>query len=181
MNFIQKNKIISIKNFYFLDNNERESITHELENNYKKHFRLKTGYTLPIVEYNNNFFDNLYDKFLKKSYEIFGNFELSNLNSRRCWCFKSSKNNFERCWHNHITTSTINGVYYYQIQDGDSISFLDKDGIEFQYFPSQFELLIFPNHLMHTPNDPISADKNRYSINVEIRTKETSEELFSEI
>ena len=150
---------------------------------YLKFYDPKVGYNYPILEYQNLFFKNLYDKFLKNSNEIFGNFSLLEKNKFNCWCYKSSLDNYISEYHNHINTSTINGVYYYQISKNDSISFLDHDKNEIIYYPDQGEMLIFPNYLVHKPNKPSSTffGKCRYSINVEILTKESSIELFSRI
>jgi len=176
-------KIISIKNFYIIDELEKLTITSEIEKNYKKYYDPNLGHNFEIKDYSSIFFDNLYDKFLEISYKIFGNFSICNNNRRTCWCYRSCEKNFNSVWHSHKNTSTINGVYYYQIQDGDSISFLDKDKEEMVYYLSEGELIIFSNNLVHKPNIPISIIPNRYrySINVEIMTKESSEKIFNRI
>ena len=179
----KKLNIISIKNFYTIDDIERNEINFELEKNYLKFYNPKIGYNYSILEYKNLFFKNFYDKFLKISYEIFGNFSLLEKNKNNCWCYKSLLDDYVSEYHNHINTSTINGVYYYQISKDDSISFFDYEKNEITYYPEQNEILIFPNHLVHKPNKPSdkSFGKCRYSINVEIFTKESSIELFSRI
>jgi len=183
VNFLKENKIISIKNFYTVDDNQRFKINFELENNYKKYNGLNCSYNFPIINYSDKFFEHLYARLLETCHKIFGVFSLNDENSKICWCYRSSRNSFYRSWHNHQKTSTINAVYYYQIQDGDSISFLDKNNDEVKYYLTNEEILIFPNYLNHTANPPVISvfDECRYSINIEIKTNETSEELFSRI
>ena len=176
-------KIISIKNFFPVNQNERLKINQEIEDNWKKYSESISGYNFPILDYESCFFDNLYNKFLDISKEIFGNFLISPKNKTTCWCYRSYGNTFDSIWHHHKNTSTINSVYYYQINSGDSISFLDEKNSEFKSDLSEGELLIFPNHLIHKPNPPVKdiLNRYRYSINMEIITEENSVELFNRI
>ena len=108
-------------------------------------------------------------------YELFGNFHITPQNKTTCWCYRSNINEFRSGWHNHLHTSTINGVYYYQVE-GDGI-FFERNGKEFHYIPQQGELLIFPNDLNH--NAARTTSQNwRYSLNMEILTEESSSTLF---
>lgn len=175
--------LFCIKNFYCISDNDRIKINLEIEKNYNYYYDINRSYNFPILEYTSEFFNNLYDKFLKVSYNIFGNFSLSTRNSTKCWCYRSNKNTFNSVWHSHKKTSTINGVYYYQIDLGDSISFLDKNNNVIEYFPNQGDMLIFPNNVLHKPNAPVNSLPNmyRYSINVEIIANESSDELFNRI
>jgi len=183
MNFLQFNKIISIKNFYIISDLERAQINKDIEYNYLKYSNPSLGYNFSIREYNNSFFNKLYDKFLTESFRIFGNFSISEYNSSLCWCYRSCNDDFNSLYHDHTKTSNINAVYYYQTQEGDSISFLSKNDEEMVYNVSEGELLIFPGNLTHKPNPPVSviSDRYRYSINIEIRTNETTEEIFNRI
>lgn len=183
MNFLQLNKIISIKNFYIVGDFERIQINKDIEYNYLKYSNPSLGYNFPIREPNNSFFHKIYDKFLTESFRIFGDFSLSQNNSSLCWCYRSRNDDFSSFWHDHKDTSIINAVYYYQTQEGDSISFFDANNDEIEYNVSEGELLIFPNNLLHKPNPPVSgiSDRYRYSINLEIQTDETTEEIFNRI
>ena len=78
-------------------------------------------------------------------------------------------------WHNHINTSTINGVLYLET--------IPKHGIKFKYDNKitykevkPYDLLIFPNFLDHVPI--ISKLKRRISLNFELNCVEKSEEIF---
>ena len=126
------------------------------------------------------FFANLYDQFFLKCQSIFGDFKLSLKNSRTCHCYLDRKRYYlPSVYHNHISTSTINGVYYLDVGEGDSISFIDDESDKEEvYYVSTGELLIFANHLVHKPNRP-THDGIRYSLNMEIMTDESAEEIFS--
>jgi hypothetical protein len=173
-------KIISIKDFYRVNFFHRKLINLILEKNYKKYYEFFEGYNFPIYDFKDKFFYKLYDKFLVESKKIFGEFDVAVNNKNVCWCYRSLGNNYSPIYHNHIKTSTINAVYYYQIKKGDSITFL-QDQKEFKYLPSEGELLIFPNYLLHKPNKPCSVNQYRYSINMEIITTQSSNNIFSRI
>ena len=102
-------------------------------------------------------------------------FHITPSNKTICWCYRSNVNDSESVWHNHLDTSTINGVYYYQVE-GDGI-FFERNGKELHYIPQQGELLIFPNDLNHKPAKTTSENW-RYSINMEIKTEESASSLF---
>jgi hypothetical protein len=86
--------------------------------------------------------------------------------------------------HNHLNTSTINSVYYLNVPitasiGQGSISFL-LNGNKFTYKPENGDLLIFPDYLDHQINF-LDDEEYRVSINMEIKCKESSEELFSRV
>ena len=133
------------------------------------------GNNFPLYNDETSFFSHLYEKYKVLCYELFGNFHISPQNKTTCWCYRSNINDFKSGWHNHLATSTINGVYYYQVE-GDGI-FFERNGKEFHYIPQQGELLIFPNDLNH--NAARTTSQNwRYSINMEIKTEESASTLF---
>jgi len=171
-------EIISVKNFYFADQNEKSTIDSEIMQNYKKYFK-PNGYNFEIKEYQTLFFNNLYETFFKKCCEMFGEFTLSSRNKKSIWCYLTNCDSKESFFHDHINTSTINGVYYYKLNENDSISFL-KNNKEIRYTPEIGELIIFPNTLLHRPDTP-TTKSYRCSFNVEITTEETSEEIFNRI
>lgn len=173
-------KIISIKDFYHVNFLHRKLINLIIENNYRKYYKLSTGHNFGIYDFKDKFFYKLYDKFLIESKKIFGKFDLAVNNKNTCWCYRSLGDDYCPVYHNHIKSSTINAVYYYQIKKGDSICFL-QDQKEFVYFPSQEELLIFPNNLLHKPNKPCATNRYRYSINMEIITIQSPSNIFSRI
>ena len=182
--FLKKKKllkynIISIKDFYNVSLKDRVKINKSIEENFL--ICRETGYdfsgyfNFPIVKDDTLFFSKLYKNFKKISHRFFGNFHLSPENLTRCSCYRSNIKESICEWHNHLATSTINGVYYYQVE-GDGITFTHK-GKEFHYVPQQGELLIFPNDLYHKP-DIATSDNWRYSINMELMTQESASTLF---
>jgi len=173
---LKEYQVISIKNFHEASLEDRVKINECIEKSYLHNLTSSPyGYNFPVREDKTSFFSNLYEKYKKVCYELFGNFHITPQNKTTCWCYRSNINEFRSGWHNHLHTSTINGVYYYQVE-GDGISF-ERKGKEFYYTPNQGELLIFPNDLNHKP-DKATSENWRYSINMEILTEESSSTLF---
>ena len=187
--FLKKKKllkynIISIKDFYNVSLKDRVKINNSIEENlslWHVHGKRMYGndfskyYNFPLYRDDTLFFSKLYKNFKKISHRFFGNFHLSPENLTRCSCYRSNIKESICEWHNHLATSTINGVYYYQVE-GDGITFTHK-GKEFHHVPQQGELLIFPNDLFHKP-DIATSDNWRYSINMELMTQESASTLF---
>lgn len=173
-------KIFSIKNFCKLNYFDRIKTNRILEKNYKKYFLEQEcqGYNFPIKD-DSEFFDKLYDRFLAKAAKVFGQFTINPENKKQCYCYRSNINDQVCERHNHINTSVINAVYYHQVSKGDSISFFLGD-YEHKYYPENGELIMFPNFLDHKPN-PTKSKRNRYSINMELNTYETIENLLDGI
>ena len=190
--FLKKKKllkynIISIKDFYNVSLKDRVKINNSIEENLSLwHVQGKRMYgndfskyyNFPLYKDDTLFFSKLYKNFKKISHRFFGNFHLSPENLTRCSCYRSNIKESICEWHNHLATSTINGVYYYQVE-GDGITF-ERKGKEFHYIPKQGELLIFPNDLNHKP-DKATSKKWRYSINMELTTDESSSILFNNL
>lgn len=122
----------------------------------------------------------LYNKFLRFSRKHF-KYTLRPDNKALCWSYLSTKDKFVEYWHNHLYTSTINAVYYFNIPENDNVTidFKEKD-IEYTYRVNQYDLLIFPNYLMHKPNRCYNPGY-RISINMEILCHESSRKLFEDI
>ena len=172
--------LISVRDFWEVSSQKRILINNSIEKNYLKS-PLRRGNTsykgnnFPLVIDETLFFSTLYEEYKALCYELFGSFHITSKNKSTCWCYRSNKNDFKSGWHNHLATSTINGVYYYQVE-GDGI-FFERNGKEFHYIPQQEELLIFPNDLNH--NAAMTTSQTlRYSINMEIKTEECASTLF---
>ena len=175
-------QIISIPSFWKLSLEKRILVNNSINNNYLNSHLSNPfirdnciEYNFPIVEDETSFFSNLYEKYKELCYKLFGNFHINPQNQTTCWCYRSNKDWNRPVWHKHLYTSTINGVYYYQV-DRDGI-FFERNGKEFYYVPKQGELLIFPNYLNHRP-DINTSQTLRYSINMEIKTEESASTLF---
>ena len=170
--------VLSIKKFHEVSKDNRTLVDDVIEKNFllpSASQYLNTSYNFPISQDFTSFFYNLYDKFFILSKELFGNFTTTEKNINTCWVYRSNKNDFNSVWHDHSCTSTINGVYYYQI-DNNGIIF-KSDGKTRSYLPEQEELIIFPNDLIHKPEITTSTNW-RYSVNMEILTEEPSSKLF---
>ena len=113
--YLHEYQIISIQNFEYVNLQQRILINDSIEKNYLKHPLSKGntdgGYNFPIVNDETLFFSNLYEKYKALCYELFGNFHITSQNKTTCWCYRSNINDSNNIWHNHIYTSTINGVY----------------------------------------------------------------------
>ena len=178
LNDLKKFQIISVKNFYNINDDQRINVDKSIEKNYLEYsffYRSKGIANFPLKFDNTFFFSDLYKEFYNFCYKIFDGFETLVDNQFSCWCYRSNKDDYFSGWHNHSTTSTISAVYYYSIYN-DGIYF-EKDNEVIYYLPEQNELLIFPNHLHHKPK--VATSENlRYSINMEIVTEETASTLF---
>ena len=96
----------------------------------------------------------------------------------RLWCLHTDQTFCEGdVWHNHIKSSTINGVLYLKTVKNKGIEF-ENNGDKTYVEPIDFDLVIFPNFLNHRPL--LSKDKTRISLNMEIRCNENVNEIFSE-
>ena len=182
--FLKKKKllkynIISIKDFYNVSLNDRVKINKSIEENFliccANGYDFTQFYNFPLYKDDTLFFSKLYKKFKKISHRFFGNYHIAPQNQSRCLCYRSNKDWSRINWHNHLYSSTINGVYYHQV-DGDGI-FFERNGKSFHHVPQQGELLIFPNNLNHRP-DMTTSQSLRYSINMEITTEESASTLF---
>lgn len=164
--------IYSIKNF-IIPNNKEKIIEIVLNN---KKYQKTTGYSYPILDDESNFFDALYSKYYDLCLEKF-RFEVHPKNKKTCWAYVSDKINYVSVWHNHIQTSTINGVYYLNIPGKTTIDF-ECDGDILSHSPSEYELIFFPNYLNHKPN-VCYGDGYRISINLEITCLNSSGSIFN--
>ncbi len=182
-------QVISIKNFYNPNFIQRGRVKRAIDKNYKLHFptisstgKKRGAYNFPLVQ-DNDFFIKLYDRFLRKSKDVFGGFTLSGSNSSTCWAYRGNKNDMGKredgWWHNHSATSTINAVYYLEVFN-DGISFVGLNNEVYDYLPKNNELIIFPSTLIHAAQ-PNTLQKYRYSVNMEIITVETVTDLFGRV
>ena len=181
--YLKYYNLLSIKNFCHARVEDRIKINNSIEENLsifiseggKFGGKLEGIGNFPLDKDETLFFSHIYENFKDLCYKLFGNFHISSHNQTTCWCCRSNIKESICEWHNHLYTSTINGVYYYQVE-GDGI-FFKRQGKEFHYVPQQGELLIFPNDLNH--NTARTTSQNwRYSLNMEILTEESSSTLF---
>ena len=184
--FEYKIPCITIPNFYGVNFIQRKRIKKIIDKNYETYFPWdgnEDNMNVPIMDDDTKFFAKLYNKFLKTSQGIFGEFTLDERNSSTCWSYRGNKDNMGKredgWWHNHLESSTINAVYYLQVYS-DGISFVGLNNRVKDYLPKNDELLIFPSHVVHAAQ-PNTLQKNRYSVNMENRTEEPTFNLFSRV
>jgi hypothetical protein len=170
--------LISIKNFQKFSKEEKERALEVISINKNLHYHREKGYNFPILEDQEGLFTKLYSKFYRTAEVAFKPFSEAADSKQTCWCLYSTEGDWVTEFHDHLKTSTINAVFYLQLNDSDSITFLDASGEEHIYYPEEYELLIFPNYLVHSPNKSKVYQKARCSINMEIKTVESSTYLF---
>jgi len=170
--------IYRVSNFSFSHVFKKEKIISQILKNKKYH--PSQGYSYPIYDDCNDYFKNLYLKYYNYCFKKFKFTVDPARNKTTCWTYVSNKDEFSEYWHNHIRTSTINGVYYFNIPKNNTSIDFELDGKILTYHPKQNELIIFPNYLNHKPNRCYD-DGHRISINMEIICKETSQELFNRL
>jgi hypothetical protein len=176
--------IYLIKNFEQVEDDLRNALVAVVLENKFRNNKDRSGGSFLIDEDYRSFFKSLYIKFFEFSKTLFGDFTISN-NNDACWSYTSNKFDYGTgVLHNHLNTSTINSVYYLNVPitasiGQGSISFL-LNGNKFTYKPENGDLLIFPDYLDHQINF-LDDEEYRVSINMEIKCKESSEELFSRV
>ena len=135
----------------------------------------------------------LYHLFIRESRRLLNNFTLRD-EDFKVWCYLTDENYSQGdTWHNHIRTSTINGVLYLQTVRGGGIEICTDYNVNIKYDipdeeynrenikyiqPNNFDLLIFPNFIDHRPIIPKSK-KKRITFNMELRCKEPSHTIFN--
>lgn len=119
--------------------------------------------------------EKLYNIFISESKKVLDKFTLKD-NNFKLWCYYTDQSYHKGdTWHNHIKTSTINGVLYLKTVKDTGIEFKNK-GDQFYIEPEDFDLLIFPDYLNHRPLN--SKTETRISLNMELRCNETSSDIF---
>lgn len=178
--------IISVKNFHTISENIKEQLIPHLFHYKKLHDETpsKQGPATSIcVEYDSNgVLKDLYKKFHDVCLDIFGKFSLSEKNNNRICSLITNNSYWKFTPHHHIETCTLNGVYYLNIPkingkyDGKLMILWNNKWNSYQ--PEPNELIIMPNFLVHDVSRH-GSEEWRISINMEITTKETLDELVN--
>lgn len=188
MNFKKLNEDFPIfiwEKFYVLNDIERKKLMLIVLKNKKNNHSIGPGIgggSFKITEDETHFFNKLYKKFLESAFDFFGILNISPKNSSMCWSYSSNcVDHGYGLIHNHMSTSTINSVYYLNVPDcateeSGSIQFFLGEKT-FSYRPNNFDLIIFPNYLDHRINF-LNDPEYRISINMEILCEEDSYQLF---
>ena len=117
------------------------------------------------------FFDRLYERFFQASVAEFEPFTLHGQSQRQCFAYVQNNLRGSSVWHDHLTTSTINGVYYLTVPDTTGqLWFLFREHL-LKTTPQEGWLYLFPRWLLHKPVAQRSPFY-RISLNVELITNE---------
>jgi hypothetical protein len=141
------------------------------------------GYTFHIQDTVGDF-KILYNFFFNTVINIFGNVKLSPIHKTWCWANVYNKDSFKTNAHNHIKTSSINGIYYlkmpHDISDTEGGLNLYTDKLEvLQFQPDECDLVIMPNNIVHEPLFHSSINY-RIAINMEMCIEPRVSDYFTE-
>lgn len=178
--------LISIKNFFIISEQNKQKLIPHLLKFKKIHDENKEsgGSTASFyVEYDEyEILKTLYKHFYDLCFNIFGPFTLSDNHDSRICSLMTNNTYWEFNPHNHVATSTINGVYYLNIPKIDNEYcgrfLIQWENQWYSYQPEPNELIIMPNFLVHDISHHDSKEW-RISINMEISTNETLKQLIN--
>jgi hypothetical protein len=152
---------------------QKNMIQHALK--YKHRIDTRLGYNYEVDL--NKDFNTLYEHFLNKCKESFKKVTFIKVKPK-CWACLLDKNNRENVWHHHITSSTINSVFYLKLAKTENgIAFNENDNDKI--IPDEFDLLLMKNSLIHKPLLPTNKNDLRITINMEVFCKESADEIFN--
>ena len=118
-----------------------------------------------------NFFEQLYGQFFQACVAEFEPFTLHVESRRQCFAYVQNNLRGSSVWHDHLATSTINGVYYLTVPDAaGQLWFLFREHL-LKTTPEEGWLYLFPRWLLHKPVAQL-APFYRISLNVELITNE---------
>ncbi len=116
-------------------------------------------------------FERLYDAFMSACIQAFDPFTLHAASTRQCFAYVQNDVRGASVWHDHLTTSTINGVYYLSVPDSaGQLWFLFREHL-LKTTPQEGWLYLFPRWLLHKPVAQTSPFF-RISLNVELISNE---------
>lgn len=118
-----------------------------------------------------DFFRRLYDRFAFECLRTFHPFTLHQTSSRQTWAYVQDDKRGSPVWHDHLLTSTINGVYYLCMPEGAGEIWFRFREKELKVTPEEGWLYLFPRWLLHKPA-PQASPKTRISLNIEMITNE---------
>ena len=130
----------------------------------------KGQFSLPLAS-TDHFFSKLYDLFALQCLQYFQPFTLHQQSKRQCWAYVQDNRRQASVWHDHLLTSTINGVYYLAVPDPEGQIWFRFREQEIKVTPQEGWLYLFPRWLLHKPVEQTSAEP-RISLNIEMITNE---------
>jgi hypothetical protein len=145
--------------------------------------RRSSGHHNFKIESNNLFFFRFLQNDIRKFLSNNCNIKVSTKTNYHIYAYVSTKDYCVKRWHKHqdsLTTSSLSTVYYLNLTDGpNQIKFLDK-GKEYSYEVEEYDLLFFPDSMLHTPESTV-GDGKRISINCEIILNEKTSECIKKL
>lgn len=109
--------------------------------------------------------------FTRVSDQLFCNLEvIEDEKFGEAWAYVQNSERNYSIWHNHLYTSSINGVYYSNVPDPTGTLSLGHLQKEYILEPKQGTLYIWPGWMNHKPNPQENSLEPRVSINVELLT-----------
>ena len=131
---------------------------------------VKDQYSFPIQS-QDEFFGLLHYKFLSECLFTFQPFTLHPSSRSTCFAYVQNHERGASVWHDHLLTSTINGVYYLYVPDAEGqLWFMFRETL-LKVTPEEGWLYLFPRWLLHKPT-PQRSPEHRISLNVELITNE---------
>jgi hypothetical protein len=119
--------------------------------------------------YNTLFDDPVYTNTIKNKFlkVIEDKFRVSNqLSEIKTWIYVQNNQYYNSVWHNHVTTSTINAVYYINPPEVGGELELTMNAQSYKFKPQINYLYLFPYWMEHRPVVQESPDW-RISVNIE--------------
>jgi hypothetical protein len=127
-------------------------------------------YSFPIRS-QDAFFGQLHYQFLSQCLFTFEPFTLHPTSRNATFAYVQNNERGASVWHDHLLTSTLNGVYYLSVPDTTGqLWFMFRETL-LKATPEEGWLYLFPRWLLHKPVPQQSPDY-RVSLNVELITNE---------
>lgn len=171
--------LICIKNFLTVDDVVKRELMEDIFYSKKVHDEYENSpgvsTNFKIIRDRNNFCKKLYNKFLRTTTRIFGDIILDERNKTTCWSLCTNKDYWKSVVHNHVSSSSINAVFYLQVPKINDeycgkIFLLNESNVWEEYQPEPFDFLIMPNYMYHD-TEYHDTEEWRVSINLEIICK----------
>jgi hypothetical protein len=106
----------------------------------------------------------------EKYSKVIGKYLINEKNKNICWANVNNYYHYKSVIHDHVQTSVINSVFYFNVPDTNTagITFYRNFNEKYlTYYPKNNDLIIFPNYLLHIPEKSLT-EEYRISINMEI-------------
>jgi hypothetical protein len=123
------------------------------------------------VQSRDPFFARLYDRFMRECETYFEPFTLHPASKSACFSYVQNNARGTSIWHDHLHSSTVNGVYYLSVPDPmGALWFMFREQV-IKTTPEEGWLYLFPRWLLHKPVAQ-RASAHRISLNVELISNE---------